>query len=179
MYDILSFDPELGRTVIEFQALVSRKNFLETSSEESNPTAADLSYKNVKLDDLCLDFTLPGNPEYELVPGGSEKMVTLDSLDEYVSLVVYATLKSGIAKQIEAFKSGINEVCLSYNGIELNEFFLCYAKNKYKFRFYNLQVFDLKALKMFTEEEMERILCGEQGAWDVRVFLYSPSLVQT
>uniref|UniRef100_A0A804PS09 HECT domain-containing protein n=2 Tax=Zea mays TaxID=4577 RepID=A0A804PS09_MAIZE len=138
MYDILSFDPELGRTVIEFQALVSRKNFLETSSEESNPTAADLSYKNVKLEDLCLDFTLPGNPEYELVPGGSEKMVTLDSLDEYVSLVVYATLKSGIAKQIEAFKSGINEV------------------------------FDLKALKMFTEEEMERILCGEQDAWDLK-----------
>ncbi|XP_020395487.1 E3 ubiquitin-protein ligase UPL4 [Zea mays] len=137
MYDILSFDPELGRTVIEFQALVSRKNFLETSSEESNPTA-DLSYKNVKLEDLCLDFTLPGNPEYELVPGGSEKMVTLDSLDQYVSLVVYATLKSGIAKQIEAFKSGINEV------------------------------FDLKALKMFTEEEMERILCGEQGAWDLK-----------
>jgi len=87
---------------------------LETSSRASNPKA-DLSFKNVKLEDLCLDFTLPGNPEYELVPGGSEKLVTLDSLDEYVSLVVDATLKSGIAKQIEAFKSGINEVCFSWN----------------------------------------------------------------
>lgn len=29
---------------------------------------------------------------------------------------------------------------------------------------------------MFTEEEMERILCGEQDAWAVRVFLHSFSL---
>ncbi|OQU77294.1 hypothetical protein SORBI_3009G025200 [Sorghum bicolor] len=137
IYDIPLFDPELGKIVIEFQALVSRKNFLETSSRASNPMV-DLTYKNVKLEDLCLDFTLPGNPEYELVPGGSEKPVTLESLGEYVSLVADATLKSGIAKQIEAFKSGINEV------------------------------FALKALKMFTEEEMECILCGEQDAWALK-----------
>jgi hypothetical protein len=30
-----------------------------------------------------------------------------------VSLVVDATVKSGIVTQIEAFKSGINEVCYS------------------------------------------------------------------
>lgn len=87
---------------------------METSSRKSSPTAF-LSYRNMKLEDLCLDFTLPGSPEYELIPGGSQKMVTLDSLEEYVSLVVDATLKSGIAKQIEAFKSGINEVSFSWN----------------------------------------------------------------
>ncbi|KAM0841892.1 hypothetical protein ACQ4PT_058719 [Festuca glaucescens] len=110
IYDIPSFDPELGKTVVQFQALI---------------------------EDLCLDFTLPGNPEYELVPGGSDKMVTLDSLEEYVYLIVDATLKSGIATQIEAFKSAINEV------------------------------FALKTLRMFNEEEMERILCGERDAWAV------------
>ncbi|KAF8666891.1 hypothetical protein HU200_053415 [Digitaria exilis] len=137
IYDIPSFDPELGKTLIEFQALVSRKKFLETSSRTSSPTAF-LSYRNMKLEDLCLDFTLPGSPEYELIPGGSQKMVTLDSLEEYVSLVVDATLKSGIAKQIEGFKSGVNEV------------------------------FALKTFKMFTEKEMERILCGEQDAWALK-----------
>ncbi|CAN6336164.1 unnamed protein product [Urochloa humidicola] len=137
IYDIPSFDPELGKILIEFKALVNRKKFLETSSRASNPSAV-VSYKNVKLEDLCLDFTLPGSPEYELIPGGSKKMVTLDSLKEYVSLVVDATLKSGIAKQIEAFKSGINEV------------------------------FAIKTLKMFAEEEMERILCGEQDAWALK-----------
>ncbi|KAK3140867.1 hypothetical protein QOZ80_5AG0406890 [Eleusine coracana subsp. coracana] len=135
MYDIPSIDPELGKAVIEFQALVERKKFLETSTIQTSNPATDLSYKNVTLDDLCLYFTLPGNPEYELVPGGSEKKLTLDNLEEYVSSLVDATVKSGIATQIEAFKSGINEV------------------------------FALKTLKMFTEEEMERILCGEQDAW--------------
>lgn len=80
---------------------------------QTSKAAADLSYKNVTLDDLCLYFTLPGNPEYELVPRGSEKMLTLDNLEEYVSSLVDATVKSGIAKQIEAFKSGINEVYFS------------------------------------------------------------------
>ncbi|KAM0905228.1 hypothetical protein ACQ4PT_017513 [Festuca glaucescens] len=135
IYDIPSFDPELGKTVVEFQALVKRKKFLESSSETTSNPSADLSYKNVRLEDLCLDFTLPGNPGYELVPGGSDKMVTLDSLEEYVYLIVDATLKSGIAKQIEAFKSAFNEV------------------------------FALKTLRMFNEEEMERILCGEHDAW--------------
>uniref|UniRef100_A0A0E0H8V4 HECT-type E3 ubiquitin transferase n=1 Tax=Oryza nivara TaxID=4536 RepID=A0A0E0H8V4_ORYNI len=132
IYDIPSFDPKLGKTVMEFQALVKRKKFLEERA--SNP-AADLSYKNVRLEDLCLDFTLPGNPEYELVPGGSEKMVTLDNLEEYVSSIVDATLKSGISNQIEAFKAGINKV------------------------------FALKTLRLFSEDEMERILCGEQDSW--------------
>ncbi|GJM94442.1 hypothetical protein PR202_ga11084 [Eleusine coracana subsp. coracana] len=135
MYDIPLIDPELGKAVIEFQALVERKKFLETSTIQTSNPATDLSYKNVTLDDLCLYFTLPGNPEYELVPGGSEKKLALDNLEEYVSSLVDATVKSGIATQIEAFKSGINEV------------------------------FALKTLKMFTEEEMERILCGEQDAW--------------
>ncbi|KAL5203531.1 hypothetical protein ABZP36_014483 [Zizania latifolia] len=135
IYDIPSFDPTLGKAVIEFHALVKRKKFLETSLERTSNLVADLSYKNVRLEDLCLDFTLPGNPEYELVPGGSEKMVTLDTLEEYVSSVADATLNSGISRQIEAFKSGIDEV------------------------------FDLKTLRMFSEDEMERILCGEQDAW--------------
>jgi E3 ubiquitin-protein ligase TRIP12 len=58
-----------------------------TSLRTSKRTAV-LSYRNVKLEDLCLDFTLPGSPEYELIPGGSQKMVTLDSLEEYVSLFI-------------------------------------------------------------------------------------------
>ena len=37
-------------------------------------------------------------------------MVKLDSLEEYVSLVVDATLNSGIGKQIEDFMYGINDV---------------------------------------------------------------------
>uniref|UniRef100_A0A0D9WC73 HECT-type E3 ubiquitin transferase n=1 Tax=Leersia perrieri TaxID=77586 RepID=A0A0D9WC73_9ORYZ len=132
IYDIPSFDPELGKSIIEFKALVKRKKFFEGRASDPKD---DFSYKNMRLEDLCLDFTLPGNPEYELIPGGSEKMVTLNNLEEYVSSLADATLKSGISNQIEAFKAGINEV------------------------------FALKTLQLFSEDEMERILCGEQDSW--------------
>lgn len=36
--------------------------------------------------------------------------LTVENLEEYVNRVVDATVKSGIARQMEAFKSGFNEV---------------------------------------------------------------------
>lgn len=36
--------------------------------------------------------------------------VDLDNLEEYVSMVVEATVKVGIAAQIEAFRAGFNQV---------------------------------------------------------------------
>jgi E3 ubiquitin-protein ligase TRIP12 len=33
------------------------------------------------------------------------------NLEEYVSLVVDATINSGISRQVEGFKSGFNQVC--------------------------------------------------------------------
>lgn len=75
MYDIESFDPELGKIMIEFQALVKRKKYLETNSVENSPHVFDLSYRNLAIEDLCLQFTLPGYCDYDLKPGGSSKMV--------------------------------------------------------------------------------------------------------
>lgn len=35
----------------------------------------------------------------------------LSSLDDYISLVADATIGTGIMRQLEAFKSGFNQVC--------------------------------------------------------------------
>ncbi|CAL9101284.1 unnamed protein product [Musa acuminata var. zebrina] len=129
--DIQSIDPELGRTMLEFQALVNRKRFLESISGDSS----NLCYRNTSVKDLCLDFTLPGFPDYPLL-SESTKMVNIVNLEEYVTMVVDATIGSGISRQIDAFKSGFNEV------------------------------FSLKALQIFTKDELERLLCGEQDCWD-------------
>ncbi|EGY20424.1 uncharacterized protein VDAG_10053 [Verticillium dahliae VdLs.17] len=40
---------------------------------------------DVRLEDLCLDFTLPGYPEIELVANGSHVRVTMDNVDSYLS----------------------------------------------------------------------------------------------
>lgn len=56
--------------MLEFQALVNRKRFLESISGDSS----NLCYRNTSVKDLCLDFTLPGFPDYALL-SESTKMV--------------------------------------------------------------------------------------------------------
>ncbi|KAK4481047.1 hypothetical protein RD792_011916 [Penstemon davidsonii] len=133
VFDIQSIDPAFGRTLLEFQAIVERKRYLRSLCEE-NSHDLDLCFRNTKIEDLCLDFTLPGYPDYVL-PASDTMVVNLYNLEEYVSLMLDATTKSGISKQVEAFKSGFD------------------------------QVFPIRHLKVFTEEELERLLCGEQVMW--------------
>lgn len=76
MYDIQSFDPGLGKNLLEFQALVCRKKFLESSGGKLTfASEADLCFRNMKIEDLCLDFTLPGYSDYVLTSVNDSKMV--------------------------------------------------------------------------------------------------------
>lgn len=77
VYDIQSFDPELGRVLLEFQALIDRKRYLETVCGEKSTFDVDMCFRNTKIEDLYLDFTLPGYPEYVLSSGSDHKMVGL------------------------------------------------------------------------------------------------------
>ncbi|KAJ8620901.1 hypothetical protein MRB53_029430 [Persea americana] len=135
IYDINSFDPELGRTLLEFQALVERKRTMESVSGKNTTSKSDLHFRGTRIEDLCLDFSLPGYNDYKFGSTPDQKMVNSLNLEEYVSLLVDATVKSGISRQVEGFRTGFN------------------------------QVFPLKTLQIFTEDEIERLLCGEQETW--------------
>jgi hypothetical protein len=75
LYDIQTIDPELGRTLLEMQVLVRRKQFMENTKGLQRESIDALQFKGTKIEDLCLDFTLPGYPEYELKTDGREIMV--------------------------------------------------------------------------------------------------------
>lgn len=126
----------------EFQALVNRKKNLESVYEGNSDLEQRLSFRDSRIEDLCLDFTLPGYPDIVLASGSDHTMVkyclifciaiffvltlllleyktsifpsfwqvNMRNLDDYVSLIVDATVKSGISRQVEAFKSGFNQV---------------------------------------------------------------------
>ena len=56
------------------------------------PSEKQLRLKNLTMDgcpveDLGLDFTLPGYPNIELMKGGKDVTVTLENLAQYVKLV--------------------------------------------------------------------------------------------
>lgn len=79
----------------------------------------------------------PGYPAYALCPEGVDTPVTPSNLQQYLDAVVDATLGTGIAGQLGAFREGFNEV------------------------------FDLHLLDCFYEEEIETLLCGAGEKWSV------------
>ena len=87
------------------------------------------------VEDLCLTFTLPGDDTFELMPGGAEVAVTVENLGDYVAAVVDASVGGGISRQLDAFRSGLADVLPP------------------------------AALGMFTEPEIDRMLCGQGQAW--------------
>lgn len=69
LHDILFIDAELGKTLQELNALVLRKHYIESIGGSYTDTIANLHFRGALIEDLCLDFTLPGYPEYILKPG--------------------------------------------------------------------------------------------------------------
>lgn len=76
IYDIQSFDPVLGKTLIEFRALVERRKYLKSVGEISADNL-DPCFRDTKVKDLHLDFTLPGYPDYILASGPDKEMVVI------------------------------------------------------------------------------------------------------
>ncbi|OIV99549.1 hypothetical protein TanjilG_17359 [Lupinus angustifolius] len=132
LHDILVIDAGLGKTLQELNALVCRKNYLESCGSYTDKIA-NLHFRGSPIEDLCLDFTLPGYPECILKPG--DEIVNINNLEEYISMVVDATVKTGIMRQIEAFRAGFN------------------------------QVFDISSLQIFTPQELDYLLCGRRELW--------------
>ncbi|KAJ3669147.1 hypothetical protein LUZ60_011097 [Juncus effusus] len=137
VYDILSFDPDLGRALLEFEALVKRREYLMklNNTKENQELISNLYYKNVRIEDSGIDFSVPGYDDYFLPNEQNPKLVNSDNLKEYIEMVTDATVKTGVQTQIEAFRSGFN------------------------------QVFPLSALKVFTGEELDSLICGEKVNW--------------
>uniref|UniRef100_A0A7N0TIW6 HECT domain-containing protein n=1 Tax=Kalanchoe fedtschenkoi TaxID=63787 RepID=A0A7N0TIW6_KALFE len=130
----LPMSPAFYKLILqELQVLVSRKYYLESHGGNNDEAITDLRFRGSLVEDLCLDFTVPGYPDYVLKPGNEN--VNIHNLEEYISLVVDATAKTGITRQIEAFRAGFN------------------------------QVFDIATLQIFSPEELDYLLCGCREMW--------------
>ncbi|KAF8410414.1 hypothetical protein HHK36_002943 [Tetracentron sinense] len=166
LHDILSFDAELGKILQELQVLVCRKRYLEAMGGNNSKAIADLCFRGASIEDLCLDFTLPGYPDYILKPG--EENVDINNLEEYISLVVDATVKSGIMRQMEAFRAGFNQVI---NSLSLSlSLSLCICVSGIDVLRDN-QVFDISFLQIFSPHELDYLLCGRRELWEAETLV--------
>ncbi|EQL02831.1 HECT-domain-containing protein [Ophiocordyceps sinensis CO18] len=107
-------DPGLARSlkVIKKFSLAKKEIDEDPSRSPAQKVAdtTDLVVDNVRLEDLCLDFTLPGYPSIELGVNGSHKRVTIENVDSYLDDVIDMTLGSGVRHQVDAFRAGFSQV---------------------------------------------------------------------
>ncbi|KAG9256818.1 uncharacterized protein F5Z01DRAFT_672051 [Emericellopsis atlantica] len=107
-------DAGLARSLMAIKNFaLAKKEIDEDPSRAPAQKVADLeklTIDGVRLEDLCLDFTLPGYPGIELEEGGSQKRVTIDNVESYLEKVVDVTLESGVRRQVDAFRAGFSAV---------------------------------------------------------------------
>jgi E3 ubiquitin-protein ligase TRIP12 len=107
-------DPGLARSLKAIKRFaLAKKEIDEDPARTAAQKVADtenIVIDGVKIDDLCLDFTLPGYPSIELESNGSQKRVTIDNVDSYLEKVIDMTLGSGVRRQVDAFRTGFSQV---------------------------------------------------------------------
>lgn len=108
----MEIDPVLAKSVNMLQAYIDQKREINADSKlsaaEKSAAIKEIEVDGAKIEDLCLDFTLPGDETYELKTGGSEIPVTINNVEEYIELLQDTIAGSGISQQIDAFREGFN-----------------------------------------------------------------------
>ena len=102
-----------------------------------------VAINGARIEDLSLDFTLPGYPAIELIPDGANTSVTLENVASYVDKVIDMTLGSGVQRQVDCFRSGFSEV------------------------------FPYTALKAFTPSELVMLFGRVEEDWSIETLLDS------
>ncbi|KAM8953484.1 E3 ubiquitin-protein ligase TRIP12 isoform 3-T3 [Pelodytes ibericus] len=145
-HDLVNIDPIVAKSVHHLEDLVRQKRRLEqdkAQTKESLQFALEsLNMNGCSVEDLGLDFTLPGFPNIELKKGGKDIAVTIHNLEEYVRLVIYWALNEGVSRQFDSFRDGFESV------------------------------FPLNHLQYFYPEELDQLLCGSKAdPWDVKTLM--------
>ncbi|KAM6305245.1 E3 ubiquitin-protein ligase TRIP12 isoform 1-T1 [Aegotheles albertisi] len=145
-HDLFSIDPVVAKSIYHLEDIVRQKKRLEqdkTQTKESLQYALEaLTMNGCSVEDLGLDFTLPGFPNIELKKGGKDTPVTIHNLEEYLRLVIFWALNEGVARQFDSFRDGFESV------------------------------FPLSHLQYFYPEELEQLLCGSKtDTWDAKTLM--------
>ena len=118
---IRTVDADLANSLSQVQQFARQKMDIEDddgmSTQQKQEAMRMIQVRGAGIDDLMLDFTLPGYPSIELVPSGSNTPVTINNVQEYVDKVIDMTLGKGVNRQIEAFRTGFSQV-FSYTSLK-------------------------------------------------------------
>ena len=111
---VAAVDQDLAKSLKMLKKYLNAKQRIDEehrfSAAQKVAKIQEIRINDARIDDLGLDFTLPGYPNIELVARGSKTNVTIDNLGDYIKKVIDITLVSGVQRQIDAFRSGFSLV---------------------------------------------------------------------
>lgn len=111
---VRTVDEDLARSLAKIQEYADLKQRIEqdihSTPAQKVRAIQKIMVDGAKIEDLMLDFTLPGYPSIELITNGSSVSLTIDNVGLYIDRVLDLTLGTGIQRQIEAFQSGFSQV---------------------------------------------------------------------
>lgn len=111
---VKSVDPIVARSLMLIKKFAMAKKEIDENPSLTPAQKVDhtenITVDKIKIDDLYLDFTLPGYPEIELIPNGSQTRLTIDNVELYLEKVIDMTLGNGVRRQIDAFQTGFSQV---------------------------------------------------------------------
>lgn len=128
----------------DFLKLLKKRQYLIEKNRliDENEINDKILYNGTKVEEIGLTFNVPGYNQYELKTRGSDILVTINNLEEYLALTFDKLIFSGIDPLVKAFKKGFNKV------------------------------FKIESLKCFTNKELEEIICGcEYDTWDYETLI--------
>jgi E3 ubiquitin-protein ligase TRIP12 len=118
---VKTVDSDLASSLAQVNEFVLVKNRIEQNAHMSAMQKVkalhEIRIRSAGIEDLMLDFTLPGYPSIELIKDGSNTAVTIDNVALYVERVLDLTLGSGVRRQINAFQTGFSQV-FSYSSLK-------------------------------------------------------------
>ena len=111
---VAAVDQDLARSLKMLKKYLNAKQRIDDdyrlSTTQKAAKVAEIRISDMRIDDMALNFTLPGYRDIELISRGSQIDVTIDNLGEYIKKVIDFTLGSGVQRQVDAFRSGFSQV---------------------------------------------------------------------
>ncbi|KAG5437641.1 hypothetical protein PCANB_000678 [Pneumocystis canis] len=113
----------------EKKKILNNKNISEEKKEE---LLKDIRIQDMSVEELSLNFTLPGFPDIHLISDDHEKLVNIYNVGEYIDLVIDFTIGKGVKRQIDAFCDGFSSVlpCSSLSLFTPEELSMLFGQSK-------------------------------------------------
>ncbi|KAF2415851.1 hypothetical protein EJ08DRAFT_127706 [Tothia fuscella] len=144
---VRSVDNDLANSLKLLKKFASAKKKIDQNGKltpaQKVQAIQDITISDAHVEDLALDFTLPGYPSVELIPSGADTPVTIDNVALYVEKVLDFTLGRGVRAQVDSFRAGFS------------------------------MVFPYAALQAFTPEELVMLFGRVEEDWSLETLMDS------